>query len=402
MGNFINTERKATISDLVLGFKDRMKNPYWLHSDKKPTIVTYYAINYEKSMLDKGAHIEYSRLGDQSPLRYNKINNFFIYGLDTININLQDTEFGLESDPIEGEAIILPNTIEPTPGDYFTIDYTSEQLLFIVDNVSMDTLEDGANFWKIDYRLDRLENRKIEGQIVEEYNMIVDNVNTKYKSVIKKTEYDLIESLEELTDRLKNYYISLFYNDRVQTFIFYLKDCRMYDPCMIEFLIRNNILKAKRKYLNVAHQLELPKTFSLEYDSSLFRSFELKDKDIRERVFSIAKVIDQTNSIFNCRAEKYYEIKYIRSPNTNIKAETIININPALGEAIIEGKLFNPGDPNRRYNMIIRYFNGMDFDSEDLVFIEKLPFQNNIELFYMMPFYIYVIEYYIKTLLVNI
>ena len=98
-----------------------------------------------------------------------------------------------------------------------------------------------------------------------------------FKSIIKTSDYKLIESLEVFVDRLKEYYIDLFYEDRVQTFIFYLAESRMYDPCMIEFLIRNNILKRKRNFLHVTHQLEMNKTFSLEYDCSLFRSLEVKD-----------------------------------------------------------------------------------------------------------------------------
>ena len=402
MGNFINTERKATISDLVLGFKERMKNPYWLHSDRKPTIVTYYSINYEKSMLDKSTALEYSRLGEDSPLKFNKIENFFLYGIERININLQDGEYGLESDPIESEAIILPNTIQPTPGDYFSINYTTETLLFRVNSVNMDTLEDGANFWRIDYKLDQWEAGRIDGQIVENYSMIVDNVNTKFKSVIKKSDYKLIESLEVFSERLKEYYINLFYEDRVQTFIFYLAECRMYDPYMIEFLIRNKILKRHRNFLHIDHQLEMNRTFSLEYDSSLFRSIEVKDIDIGERIFSIAEVIDSVNSTFNCRSEKYYQIKYLRQKNTNVNAETIINLNPAFAEAVKERKLFNPGDPKCRYNILIRYFHNLEFDVNDLELIEHLPYQNNIELFYIMPFYIFVIEEYIKRLLMNI
>lgn len=401
MGNFINTEIKDTVSSLVLGFKERMKNPYWLYSDKPPTIVTYYAINYEKSMLDKGTALEYDRLEEHSPLKFNKIQDFFLYGVEKINVNLQDGEYGLESDPVEGEAIILPNTIEPTPGDYFSIDYTSETLLFRVNSVNMDTLEDGANFWKIEYRLDQWEEGKIDGQIVESYNMIIDNANTKFKSIIKTSDYKLIESLEVFVDRLKEYYIDLFYEDRVQTFIFYLAESRMYDPCMIEFLIRNNILKRKRNFLHVTHQLEMNKTFSLEYDCSLFRSLEVKDKNIGDRIFSIAEAIDQVNSTFNCRSEKYYEIKYLRQKNDNINAETIINLNPAFAEAVKNKQLFNPGDPKCRYNIIIRYFYNMDFDPKDLELIEHLPYQNNIELFYMMPFYIFVIEDYIKRLLIT-
>lgn len=403
MGSFINTEYKSTISDLVVGFKERMKNPFWTYADKTPTVVTYYKINHEKSMLDKGTGLEYSRLSDKSPLKYNKIEGFLLYGIEKITVSLQDGDWGVESDPIEGEAIILPDTIEPTAGDYFAINYVNERLLFRVNSVNMDTLEDGANFWQISYKLDQTDNNLIENQIVDNYNMIVNNVGTKFKSIIKSSEYNIIEVLDNFIERLKEYYINIFFEDRVQTFIFYMGEARLYDPYMIEFLIRNNILKRERnKYIHIAHQLEVDKTFSIDYDCSLFRSFELKDKNIADRIFSNAILIDQPNSTFNCRSENYYSIKYIRGSNGNLDAEVIININPALAEAIREKELFREEDSKSRYNLIIKYFNNMEYDSKDIEAIENIMYQNNIELFYLMPFYIYIMQDYIKKLLTNI
>ena len=403
MGSFTNTEYKTTIDNLIVGFKDRMKNPLWWFNDKNPTPVTYYKLNHEQSMLDGPTGLEYDRLSKKSPLRFNKIDNFFIYGIDRMNINLQDTEYGMESDPIEGEGIILPNTIEPTPGDYFAINYLNERLLFMVNSVNVDTLEDGSNFWQISYKLDQTEMQLIDDQVVESYNMIINNVGTKFKSVIKTSDYRLIAFLEEYSERMNEYFINLFYDDRVQTFIFYLAGERFYDPCMIEFIMRNSLLNRDRnKYIHVDHQLEMGRTFSIEYDCSLYRSMELKNKNLIDRIFSTASKIDQTNSIFNCRAEDYYCIKYIRKPNKNVEQETLINLNPSCVEAIDRNVLFNENDPKAIYNLLIKYFNDGTYHSEDFEPMMDVDFQNNIELFYLIPFYIFIIQDYIKKLLANI
>ena len=44
----------------------------------------------------------------------------------------------------------------------------------------------------------------------------------------------------------------------------------------------------------------------------------------------------------------------------------------------------------------------MEYDSKDIEAIENIMYQNNIELFYLMPFYIYIMQDYIKKLLTNI
>ncbi len=404
MGNFTNTQYKATIDNLIVGFKERMKNQtFTWFTDKNPTPVTYYKINHEQSMLDGPTGLEYDRLGKKSPLKYNKIENFFIYGIDRMNINLNDTEYGLEADPIDGEGIILPNSIEPTAGDYFSINYLNEKLLFLVTSVTVDTLEDGSNFYQINFKLDQTKINIIDDQVVENYNMIIGNIGTKFKSVIKSSEYKLIAFLEEYSDRMQEYFINLFYDDRVQTFIFYLGDTRLYDPCMIEFIKRNNLFNRERnRYIHIDHQLEMERTFSIEYDCSLYRSMELKNKNLIDRIFATASLIDQVNSTFNCRAEDYYMIKYIRKTNKNLDMETLICINPACIEAIDNNILFNENDPKAIYNLIIKYFNDGTYHSEDFEYLIEQEFQNNIEQFYIIPFYIFIIKDYISKLLANI
>ena len=229
-GKFINTTQKVIIDSLVESYKDRLKNPYYTQTDKKATIVTYYNINKAKSTLDEGLKIEYSRLGKDSPLRFNRIHNFFIYGLERISTQLENGDFGITASDIEGEAIILPNTIEPLPNDYFTINYLNDTLLFKVTGVTFDTIENDANFWKITYKLDRMEDTDILDQISDEFEMIVNNVGTQYKSIIRKKDYDFIDKLELIIDRIKEYYNSLFYNERVQTYTFQNLTKRFYDP----------------------------------------------------------------------------------------------------------------------------------------------------------------------------
>lgn len=400
---FINTEYTDTISNLVTGFKEKINNPYWSMNDKKPTIVTYYKLNHEKSMLDKATGLEYSRLGDGAPLRFNKIENFILYEVGQFTVNLQDGDYGLESDPIEGEAILLPNTIEPTPGDYFAINYLKERLLFRVNSVNFDTLDTGANLWQIAFKLDQTDSQRIDDQIVESYKMITDNIGTNFKSIIKSTDYNLIEKLEMFEESLKEYYFNLFFEDRVETFIFYLAESRMYDPYMIEFILRNKILSRERnKYTHIRHQIDLERTFAIDYDSSLFRAFELKNKEIIDRNFSLASLIEEPNSIFSFRPEKYYRIKYIRKSYKDLEAEVITNLNPVLLKAIVDNKLFGPDDELNRYNIIVKYFNKQEYNDLDIKAIEDILFQNNIEIFYLIPFYIYIIQDYIKRLLVNI
>lgn len=397
MSKFINTQYKNTIDSLVEGLKKRLDNPYYLFTDKKASIVDYYNTNVEKTTLDESIKIPYSPLGKNSPKRFNLIKDAYLFGIERIMINLENGEYGLESNPIEGDAVVLPNTFIPYPDDYFSITYLNKKLLFRILEVSFDTLENGSNLYKINYRLDQTEEDVIYKQIIEEYRMIVNNVGTKYNTVIKSTNYELIEHLEIILSSLKKYYKNLFFDKKVQTFIFSMNNSLLYDPFLIEFIIRNNIL-AGDEYLYISHQTFVPVTFAIDYDKTFFKSIELGDKNkITSRLSSISEMITDSNSLLSTRIEYYYKIIYTDTPEyLNTKID---NFDLDMIEKIKNNEYYELNDKKRMYNIIISYFNNGKIDKEIIEILESIDYNSNITIFYSIPIIIYIIEYYIKNLL---
>ena len=279
MGKFINTDRKMTIDALVDGTKERLNNPYYKFNNKPATIVTYYNMDVKQATVDEGLGVTYSNTGENSSLRFNKIDNMFLFGIEPMKLNLSESDFGIETEGAEGEAYILPNTIIPYPGDYFKINHTNHPYLFRVSGVDIDTLDDGANAYSIKYELNRYNESDIESQIVDDYSFIIDNVGTEMNPVLRNNDYKLIEELDNILVSLKKYYEDLFFDSKVQTFIYFYQNRRVYDPYLIEFLIRNKLLRGNERYIYVTHQTHLPKTFSMDYDRTVFRSIELKETD---------------------------------------------------------------------------------------------------------------------------
>lgn len=399
MSKFINTQHKVTIDSLVEGFLDNYKNPYYLYNDKHPTLVTYYNLDLGKSTLDEGLKIEYSALGKDSPFKFNKINNFYLYGIERIITNWDSGDWGLESDSIEGEAIVLPNTIEPIANDFFTINHLNKTLLFKVTHVTIDTIENGANFYKIQYKLDQLENSKIEAQVDEEFELIVNNVGTQFKSVIRSNDYNYIDEVEDVLDRLKEYYFDLFYSQRVQTFRYNHNGFLMYDPYMIEFLKRNEILKDNDNYVYINHQTTLQATFAIDYDKTFFRFIEMPDieRHKRYKIYAQARTIDEYLSILSFREEDYCKVEYI--DDDSLVDKTLYVFNPfdaQLVDNIFTNTKFTDNDYR---NIIIKYFNKEDIIADDIYKLNNIEFGENIELFYNIPIIIYIINNTIKKLL---
>lgn len=398
MSKFINTHYKNTVNSLVEGLKDKMKNPYYIFTDSKPTIVTYFNINTHKSSLDNSLEITYSNLGKDSSLKFNKIKDFYLYGIDKITTELDVGEFGVESSSIEGEATILPNTIVPIPNDYFIINYESNKLLFKVTSVTSDTIENGVNFYKINYKMDQIDSTQILDQIVDEYTMIINNVGTNFKAILKLDEFNFIEKLDEVNIRLKQYYKYLFYSERTQTFIFKHNGSNFYDSYLIEFLKRNDVLDGNGEYLYIEHQLPLNNTFPLDYDKTIFRFVEFPDlTKKRPLIYAQGKYIDNPVSIFLTRIEDYYRMVYARELVN--KDNYLINVF----DAELMDRIFNHNIYNEKIykNIFIKYFNNLEISPDDIYSIEDIEFDHNKDLFYQIPILIYIIDKKITKLLKN-
>lgn len=390
-GKFINTKRKDTIDSLIEGFKERIQNPYYLHLEQKPTTTIFYNPNIESSTLDEGLKTVYNNTGNESPLKYDKINDMFLYGLEKITISLDNGEFGLEGDSIEGDAFILPNTIIPFPQAYFMITYLNKDYLFKVISVSQDTLESGANFYRLSYKYEDDNDEKIQDQVIHEYNMIIDNVGTQFKSIIRKNDYDFVNQVQDISNQLKKYYKRLFYNDRVQTFIYNQEGANIYDPYMIEFIKRNRILYGDGEFVYIDQQIYLEPMFGVLYDKTFFRKLELCEKtNLSENNRIEPEVIEQPLSLLSMRRELYFEAKY----TNEILLDGYDIFEQVLFDNIVNNVLITDIS-----DMITKYFNNIEITGDDILVISNMEYIENKKIFYFIPIIIYILEKQIIKLL---
>lgn len=407
MAKFLNTQYKNTINSLVDGFKERLSNPYYIFTDKKATIVTYYNQNTTKSTLDEGSQTEMEPIGPNSPIRYNKILDAYLYGIDKIMINLDMGEYGLESDSVEGEAYVLPNSFIPTPQDYFLINYIKTKnttLLFKVTSVSPDTIENGANFYRVNYKLSTIEKYMVDNidkQVSETYRMIISNIGTNFNVVIKNSDYEYISIFETITDRLKEYYRSLFFKDKIQSFVYTLEGEEgkyFYDPYMVEFLKRNKILDNLNNYIHISHQTILQQTFYLDYDKTFFRSIELCDISQLNNYIGYGKLNEDKYTLMYHRPDNYYIIQYYNDIGPYTYPINTFDIE--LLDRISNNKEYI--DTNKLYlNIIIRYFNNGAIDGSISDILKKTEFLATKEMFYAVPIIIFILESAIKALMIK-
>lgn len=396
-GKFINTDQKVMLDFGTDTVKSLLNNPYYMFSDKKGSVTQYYNINNTKTTLDEATNANYSELGPNSPIRYNKIKDAVLYGISRMDVNLDITDVGLESSDISGEAYILPNTWKPYPGDFFTLDQLGKPYLFRVTDCTPNMLDTGSSMYKINYVYAYPNLHGIEDQVVEEYVMTISNNGTNFNALIKSTVYDTASKLQYYAKKLKDYYYMIFYDQKVQTFIFNHRCCmKVYDPYMIEFIIRNNILGGTDEYVYVSQQMYLPSTFGVDYDKTIFSCIEECDVNSKARIRHVMNlyVCRQQMSLLYAYPEDYYYAEYARL-NTNLHCINIFGDELDILYYIRN----NIKTSNVLYNIMIEYFNNEDITEDDLKQLKNLDYCDNMELYYGIPIAIFCMEKMISNMI---
>ena len=212
MGGF-NFNEQNFVNNNIFKFEERLKTQTTRFLESSPTYTNYFNICQIESQVDLGFSNIENLLGPESPLKYNEIKDFPIYGLEQIQLRLEDTDQGLDSS-YEGEAIILPNTIKPTPHDFFIINYVGKDFIFMVISVDYDTIKSN-NYYKIEFKVKYIhtdEVDRIRKQVSEQYTCINTNIGTQDKSIIKSDLFELVERLNKFQKDLSERFIMYFFN----------------------------------------------------------------------------------------------------------------------------------------------------------------------------------------------
>lgn len=403
MGKFLNTTYTETIDTVNTLYNTLINNNLYKFSDKKPVTVDYYNLNKDFSSLDPGSKLTMDYKDEESSLRWNVIHNMVLYSFPHFELNTDNGEFGLEADKFEGETFILPNTIIPYEGDYFEIKHVnSGSWLFIVKDVQQDTLENGFNAYRISFKLDAIDRRQIIDKVLYHFRYFENKQGTNLASVIRCEDFDIAEKLDRKSVMLKGYFQDLFYNKLVQTFIYQdITDLRIYDPMMIEFMIRNRILEGSEDFVYVTHQLITDRTISLDYDKTFFRAFELKSKDklaLSKRQCDIIE-ISSYGTNFSAQYETYFKTFYHKHPGYHVNCLSDELVQDIMDNNLVEEQPVVEERSRLWQNIIVKYFNDGTLTDKEIDSIDEFKFQLSTEAFYTIPILIFCIERAIEKVL---
>lgn len=255
---------------------------YSKYLDKNPIFVTYYHISKPLSRTDVGTGGIESELGSRSPVRFNKILDFPLYNIPELKPDLVYDETGYDVELDLSDITILPNTLKPSPGDYFILSFPGiKEYLFRVNEFRYNTIQSN-DFYSVSCDIkdigQDLEKKRMEGQIVEEYQTVFDNIGTEDRCFVKTSDIDYLNSISDLYYKLREYYLNAFYNRDLNTVTYPLGyDCSnstlwLDDPYLEKFINDSHIYYDEGSTNAMVFTLNAfkPRNFELNYSRTLY------------------------------------------------------------------------------------------------------------------------------------
>ncbi len=390
-------DEKLLVNNNIFKYEDKLNSGFTRFLETTPTYVTYYNINTIESTVDLGFANVDKILGSQSPIRFSEVKNFPIYGMDAIQLDVDEAEEGITGSFDGGELIILPDTITPYPDDFFIIEHKGHNFLFRVTAVNYDTIKSN-NFYKISFTIKYVTKEdtvKILDQVTEKFTCIVGNIGTEDRCIIEDEVYELLQRMQYLYEDISNRYKIFFYNKRYNVIMYYDSENKMglYDRYVNAFIQKHGLFYDKETHRAIYLNNEDDTCcFALEYDNSLFRTFEARKK-IKRYPYNKFKIQEVKNiySVFKYYSAKVYSVRYDGGHSEYFPHQII--------DAMVNGEIPDNDTFDEADKLLVKYMNdqidsihNMNFDALE----EFTYFQPTWTNMLKVPLLLYVMKGYYK------
>lgn len=278
MGGLVFNE-STMLDGNIFKFEKRLQSHANKYVENGTILTTYFSQKESAITVDRGTRDINQIFGNESPLRFNLLEDFPLYGFGQTNPNNTD-EQQIEDFNVEGDCIIIPNTIVPKPMDFFMINHLKMKALFQITDVSFDSMKE-EGFYKIHYRLYSTEEDSIQGihkLVVENYHTDLNAVGSDVNPIIKKDDYAKKVQIIKMVNKMIESYRALFYNERHNCFLFHHPDLGLdfFDMCGNEFIAKHSLMNIENdSKVIILHDKLKEKQFPLYYNNSIYNWIEL-------------------------------------------------------------------------------------------------------------------------------
>lgn len=377
-------------------------SPIRRFTGKPFTPTRYWHIDGDNSMVDGGWGNVSEFVGENSPIRYNMIENLPLCGIEGIQPQLQNDENGLDT-TFEGEATTYDGTIRPLENDFFMITYLREPWIFRISSVEYDTLV-SAGSYKIQYVLEYIDSMRVDAlmrQTLRTYTCILENIGTDERCIVDTEEFRSIEEIETLYDQMVETYITYFYNKRHNCFLGdFQNGLKLYDPMQHMFLSKHRLLSKKNQIDGIVliEQFNDPMR-ERKYQKSIYRFLELRRLDYLNNFrYSVFDGRENPQTSFHRWLDPGIVILDIPRMQEEFPASMGFTILP---DEIVEAIKMNYPMDSIHADLIRKYIRYDDLSLRDIdrdIHDAILGIEDaNLEVFFITPILLYIMRQVINT-----
>ena len=239
-------DEKSLVDNQIFKYDKFLHSRINKYTGNGRTLVTYFNLNERNTTDSLGMGTHYQILGDDSPLRYDMIEDMIIIGFTPLtpqNGTASTTQ--VRDYQLEGDGLIIPGTVMPKENDFFIVNDLNMIHVFRVTEVIQDGLNTDGSY-QIKYSLFSTNPREIEclrKQTVGIYKLDLQTIGGEdLTPVIGKRDYEWRSRLIKMVDDMVENYKSNFYDSRHNCFISHLNGMSVFDVCGNMFMAKHGLM----------------------------------------------------------------------------------------------------------------------------------------------------------------
>jgi len=380
---------KSIINNLLKENTANALSDYSEKLDSAPSFISYFNKNISASTNDINLDNVYQVTGSQSPVLFNMISDFPIYGLSQISLDLSEGNFGAEAE-VTSECVILPGTITPLVDDMIEIPYNDGEsitnFMFRVTNVSKGTIA-SKRFFKLNIILVAESVELIKEQVTEELVFNVTDYEENRTPILIKSDAIKLDILRDLNKKIKRQYIRNYIHTTIGTIVFKYNNGNLVNFNLNEFIESFKLLTGDRtffdgKFFIIGVPIDVDQTiFFNKYKNTIYYALENKSPDDFNFDQCMPSLLDVSTSMLCTFGEVFYECL----PATDVPE--CAHYVDALFKEKVKTNTFYEEDNKIAENIIIKYINNgyTDLNNlyEDLIKVDSVKY--SLKEYYLTP-----------------
>ena len=238
-------DEKTLLDGNIFKFEQRLQSHMNRYAENGMLLTTYFSQEGDATTVDRGTKTIDELFGRRSPLRFVMVLDFPLSGFHSANPE-DDEETTIHDIRVEGDVVVLPNTIVPKQYDFFMVNHLKMNAIFEVTNVTYDSMKQDG-FYKIHYRLHSTSVETIENlkkQCIKTMHCDLNSVGDQMNPILKEEDFIKKGQVIKMVNHMITLYKAMYYNQKHNCFLFFdrEKGQQVFDMCGNEFIAKYNLM----------------------------------------------------------------------------------------------------------------------------------------------------------------